>query len=181
MPNYRRSREGSTYFFTVVTHLRRPILCTQESRGALRAAVAHARSLHPFAVDAWVLLPDHLHCIWTLPEGDRDFSVRWGLIKAGFTKRIAEGLPEATRVSASRRQHREKAVWQRRFWEHTVRDHRDYTAHCDYVHYNPAKHGLTAAPRDWPWSTFHRFVRQGVYDPNWGAGPVDLGDGVGRE
>ncbi|MDW7712627.1 MAG: transposase [Deferrisomatales bacterium] len=169
MPNYRRSREGSTYFLTVGTYRRRPILCGEASRAALREAIREARLRHPFVIDAWVLLPDHLHCIWTLPEGDGDYSTRWGLIKAGFTRRVAGALLEGPPASASRREHREKAVWQRRFWEHTIRDDRDHAAHRDYIHYNPVKHGWAAAPRSWPWSTFHRYAAQGVYAPDWGS------------
>ncbi|MBI5014324.1 MAG: transposase [Deltaproteobacteria bacterium] len=180
MPNYRRCREGTTYFFTVVTHRRRPILCDTRSRRALRDAIADARAAHPFAIEAWVLLPEHLHCLWRLPDEDRDYSLRWALIKAGFTKRIRAWLdtPETCR---SRERHREAMVWQRRFWEHTIRDDRDFAAHCDYVHWNPVKHGLAAAPKDWPHSTFHRFVEKGIYTACWGADPPRLPEGVGQE
>jgi putative transposase len=161
MPNYRRAREGSTYFFTVVTFARRPFLCSEESRAALRMAVAETRTSHPFVVEAWVLLPDHLHCIWRLPEGDMDYSVRWGLIKRGFTRRIRDAM-ELPGRNASREKHREAAAWQRRFWEHMVRDEGDCEAHSDYLHYNPVKHGLVAAPKDWPFSTFHKPGRVGT-------------------
>lgn len=130
MPNYRRSRIGSTYFFPVVTYRRRPILCLDASRVALRQAIADTRRSHPFAVAAWVLLPDHLHCIWELPEGDSGYSVRWTMIKKGFTQRVGGVLGDAS-TTASRRKHREGDVWQRRFWEHTIRDERDLAAHCD--------------------------------------------------
>lgn len=114
MPNCRRAREGNTYFFTVVTFARRPFLCSEESRAALRAAVAETREVHPFVVDAWVLLPEHLHCIWRLPEGDGDYSTRWGWIKRGFTRRTRAVL-ESPKPSASRERHREAAVWRRRY------------------------------------------------------------------
>jgi putative transposase len=153
MTNYRRVRQGNTYFFTLVTYQRRPILTTEHAREKLREAIASVRSSHPFRIDAWVLLPDHLHCLWTLPEGDIDYSVRWGLIKKRFTQNMKGLLPPAA-ICESRRNHRESGVWQRRFWEHMIRDDRDYAAHCDYIHWNPVKHGLAKIPGDWPWSTF---------------------------
>ena len=114
------------------------------------------KSLHPFNIDAWALLPEHLHCIWTLPEGDTDFSKRWGLIKAKFSKELTgRGTPP---------------VWQNRFWEHLIRDDRDLQTHLDYIHYNPVKHGLVENPKDWPSSTFHRYVEEGFYPANWGEG-----------
>lgn len=112
------------------------------------------KSTHPFTVDAWVLLPEHLHCIWTLPEEDMDFSKRWGLIKAKFSKGI--------------KGHRATPVWQKRFWEHLIRDERDLQAHFDYIHYNPVKHGLVNSPREWPSSTLHVISRK-EYIPQIGA------------
>lgn len=162
MLNYRRARVGNTYFFTVVTHRRRSFLCDDRPRTALRTAITETRGLHPFVIEAWVLLPDHLHCLWRLPEGDTDYSIRWALIQKGFTKRVNDWL-DLPALSASRKKHRESSVWQRRFWEHTIRDGRDFAAHCDYVHYNPVKHGLAISPKDWLWSTFHRFVEKGLY------------------
>ena len=113
------------------------------------------QSTHPFAIDAWVLLPEHFHCLWTLPEGDSDFSKRWGLIKAKFSGRFAS---------------LDRPVWQNRFWEHLIRDDRDFERHVDYIHYNPVKHGLVANPRDWSFSTLHRYVREGLLPENWGEG-----------
>ena len=170
MPNYRRVREGDTYFFTLVTFARQPILCLEESRRLLRQAIDGVRQVHPFAVEAWVLLPEHMHCIWRLPEEDRDYSRRWGLIKSAFTKGV-KGWLTTPAANASRHKHREGTVWQRRFWEHMIRDDRDLARHCDYIHYNPVKHGLVVAPREWPFSTFHRAVRAGVYPLEWGADP----------
>lgn len=129
------------------------------------------RETHPFVVEAWVLLPDHMHCIWTLPEGDTGYSKRWGLIKSTFTKG-AKGWMPTPPPNASRRKHREGTVWQRRSWEHMLRDDRDFSNHCDYIHYNPVKHGLVTAPGDWPYSTFHRAVHAGLYPPDWGSSPV---------
>lgn len=181
MPNYLRATEGSTYFFTVVTYKRQRILCLDKSRQILREAISKIRETHPFEIGAWVLLPDHLHCIWTLPEDDHDYSRRWGGIKREFTKGVA-GCFEIPCQNLSRRKHREGTVWQRRFWEHMVRDDHDLKAHCDYIHYNPVKHGLAKAPRDWPYSTFHRYVREGKYMPDWGAKPqIEFANDIGKE
>lgn len=170
MPNYRRAREGTTFFFTVVTHGRQPILCLDESRTVLEEVIKETRAKMRFGIDAWVLMPDHLHCIWTLPAGDSDYSKRWGLIKAAYTKRIGKALTIKTQAeSASRLKHREQLVWQRRFWEHRIRDEKDFEAHCDYIHYNPVKHGLVRAPGDWVYSTFRRYVGQGIYSEDWGS------------
>lgn len=190
MSNYRRSYEGNTYFFTVVTYQRQPILCLDESKKALREAISAAREAHPFKIKAWVLLPDHLHCIWELPEGDTGYSMRWGLIKKEFTKKISrsvgaahptraglEGLVGKAHPTESRIKHREGMIWQRRFWEHKIKDERDYRIHCDYIHYNPVKHGLVSAPVGWEYSTFHRYLRDGIYSGEWGSKEPDkIGD-----
>jgi len=172
MPNCRRLKTpGGTYFFAVVTHKRKRILCEVFARQALRAAIEEAGTRYPFRVEAWVLLPDHLHCIRSLPEGDADYSRRWGMIKAGFTKReqkagliVAAEDPEA----ASRIRHGDAFVWQRRFWEHQIRGQDDFNRHCDYIHYNPVKHGLVDDPKEWEYSTVHKFIRNGFYEENWG-------------
>ncbi|HLE18900.1 MAG TPA: transposase [Syntrophales bacterium] len=179
MSDYIRSRSGSTYFFTVVTYKRQPILCLDESRAALREAIKDVREERPYEVKAWVLLPDHLHCIWELPEGDADYSIRWALVKKGFTKRV-KGRIETPLPNQSRLRRRESAVWQRRFWEHRIRDEADLLKHCDYIHYNPVKHGLAASPKDWKYSTFHRYVEEGLYPEDWGGGAADL-QGVAGE
>ena len=133
MPDYRRLFiPRATYLFTLATHERRPWLCTAPARGALRDAVAQVRQARPFAVEAWMLLPDHLHCIWTLPPGDADYATRWRLIKRAVSVHLA-GEPDGT-LSDSRRRRGERGLWQRRFWEHAVRDERDFDAHCDYGH-----------------------------------------------
>jgi len=176
---------------------------------------------YPFTTEAMVLLPEHLHCIWTLPENDTDYSMRWGLIKKEFTKRARyildgkvgiavgtrhggacrsrvahpteDGLDDRhvgwavpterpPRPSASRIKHREGAVWQRRFWEHRIRDQEDFNAHVEYIHYNPVKHGLAKAPIEWAYSSFGRYVRDGIYDRDWGAdGDITFDDAVGNE
>ncbi|MEK6759262.1 MAG: transposase [Deltaproteobacteria bacterium] len=180
MSDYIRARGASTYFFTVVTYKRQPILCHDDSIKALREAISEARARRPFEIKAWVLLPDHLHCIWELPEGDSDYSVRWGLIKKGFTKRI-KGRIQTQLPSPSRIKHREAAVWQRRFWEYRIRDEADLRNHYDYIHYNPVKHGFAGSPKDWMHSTFHRCVEAGLYPEDWGGSSVPEVPGVGRE
>ena len=160
---------GGSFFFTVVTENRAPIFSAETSRGCLRTAIRECRRQWPFRIDALVLLDDHLHAIWTLPEGDSRYSARWGYIKKEFTKAyLAAGGIEQAR-NASRIRQRRRGVLQRRFWEHALRDERDYARHFDYVHYNPVKHGYVECAKDWPYSTFHRWVRQGVYPPNWGC------------
>jgi len=172
MSNYRRARAaGGCYFFTAITHGRREVLVIPEHLAVLRAVVTQVRADLPFVIEAWVVLPDHMHCIWTLPAGDHDFSKRWGLIKAGFTKRMVTGVGWAP-PTISRMRHREGTVWQRRFWEHQIRDEDDFQVHADYIHYNPVKHGLVARVRDWPHSTFHRYVRNGLYAEDWGGVPT---------
>lgn len=173
MSNYRRANtQGACYFFTVVTFRRQPILCDEAVRVALREAINSVREKKPFTIDAWVLLPDHLHCIWTLPEGDADFSSRWGLIKRQVSIQCREHYRRADWLNVSKRKHRESTLWQRRFWEHQIRDESDFNRHVDYLHYNPVKHGYCQQVGDWPYSTFHRFVAEGVYPFNW-AGVAD--------
>lgn len=171
MPNYvRASTKGGTYFFTVVTYRRRKILCSKDIRNTLREAIRATQTKSPFIIDAWVLLPDHLHCIWTLPENDADFCTRWAMIKRFVSKECGsqfhqnEGLPE------SKNHRHESTIWQRRFWEHQIRDESDYEKHMNYLHYNPVKHGYVDRVVDWPHSTFHRLVRQDVYKLNWSGG-----------
>jgi len=166
---YRRAdKQGGTYFFTVVTENRRRFLLDDLARRCLRRAWLEIREHRPFRLEAICLLPDHLHCIWQLPIGDSDFSSRWGGIKALFSRYyLQQGGSEGKR-SLSRQRSGEAAIWQRRFWEHLIRDQEDYNRHMDYIHYNPIKHGLVSCVADWPWSTFHRYVKKGVYDVEWG-------------
>jgi putative transposase len=169
LSNYRRAlATGATYFFTVVTFKRRPFLIEPRCLKALREAIIEVREEMPFGIDAWVLLPDHFHCIWSLPDGDFDYSGRMGRIKAAFSKQ--RRFLQSENISSSMHKHRESGLWQRRFWEHIIRDELDYEQHMNYIHYNPVKHGYVAAVRDWPHSTFHRYVRQGVYSFEWGGG-----------
>jgi putative transposase len=168
MPDYLRNRvAGGMYFFTVNLLERRLDLLTDHI-DALRAAVRQVRDRRPFHIDAWVVLPDHLHRIWTLPADDADFSARWRAIKVAFAK----SLPATERLSPVRRGKGERGIWQRRFWEHTIRDDRDYAAHMDYLHYNPVKHGHVACVADWPYSSFHRCVEAGIYPRDWGGSEI---------
>ena len=169
MPYCRRLRvPGGTYFFTVNLYDRRSDLLATRI-GLLRAAVSRVRQLMPFHVDAWVVLPNHMHAVWTLPEGDADFGRRWQAIKMAFSKAIEP----AEHLSASRQVRGERGISQRRFWEHTIRDDRDYAAHLDYVHFNPVKHGLAPSAAAWPYSTFHRAVADGRYPTSWRADGTD--------
>ena len=168
MSNYRRANiRGGTYFFTVNTLYRMPILTEAPVRAALRDAIAQTRLSHPFTIGAWVLMPDHLHCIWTLPPGDADFSVRWSMIKRLVSQRCEAEYGVAD-LSPSRTKRKETGIWQRRFWEHQIRDDDDFARHVDYIHWNPVKHGRVAQAIDWPYSTFHRYVSGGVYLADWG-------------
>ena len=163
--------EGASYFFTVVTHDRQPLFRDPQSVQLLSDSIAKTRERHPFEIEAQVILPDHLHAIWALPDGDTSYATRWRLIKESFTRSYCKryGLPERSEIARARG---EQPVWQRRFWEHSIRDERDFAAHVDYIHYNPVRHGLVAAPRDWPNSTFANWVERGVYDRTWGSGEM---------
>lgn len=168
MTAYRRLRvPGGTYVFTValadrtntalVTHI-----------DTLRSAVRMTRDERPFDINAWVVLPDHLIAVWTLPEGDADFSTRWRLIKARFSRAVDQDPPR----SASKRRKQERGVWQRRFWEHAIRDPADHAAHVRYCWANPVRHGLVARPDAWPYSSIHRDIRRGMVEPEWHGGAM---------
>ncbi len=170
MPNYRRWYvPGGTYFFTLVTHYRQPILCTDLGRRCLREAVHKVRAAWPFTMVAVVLLPEHLHTVWTLPPGDARYPIRWKRIKEEFTRRYLRAGGDEIMPSVSRRRRQERAVWQQRYWEHTIRDEDDLKRCVDYVHFNPKKHGHVVNVRDWHWSSFHRFVALGEYTLDWGV------------
>lgn len=176
MPNYRRNLvAGGCFFFTMNLADRRERLPV-ERIGTLRAAFRSVRERHPFALDAIVVLPDHLHAIWTLPDGDNDHATRWRLIKSEFS----HALPDGERISASRRAKAERGFWQRRYWEHTIRDEADFTRHIDYIHVNPVKHGLVMRVRDWPYSSFHRMVRNGIYPADWAGDMTVIGRDFGE-
>jgi putative transposase len=168
MTAYRRNRvPGATYFFTVNLADRTTDLLTREIQ-TLRNATQKIRAKHPFHIDAWVVLPNHMHCLWTLPEGDTNYSRRWQAIKTEFSKQI----PTGEYCSPSRIAKEERGIWQRRFWEHTIRNEEDYARHMDYIHFNPVKHGLATNAADWPHSTFHRCVTNGLYPATWN-GPLN--------
>ena len=176
---YRRAFvEGGSFFFTLVTEKRRPIFASTEAVDVLRSAIRSVRASRPFALDAIVVLPDHLHCIWTLPPGDADFSTRWRLVKTWFTKHCDPALRSIPNASRARR--REQTLWQHRYWEHMLQDERDFERHVEYVHYNPVKHGYVDSPMAWPHSSFRRYVEAGIYDAGWGRGQMDF-EGVGYE
>lgn len=137
---------------------------------ALRDPWAWVHQRHPFTTVAAVVLPDHLHAVWTLPEGDSAFAMRWRLIKEGFSRR----LPHGEARSAGRRQQGERGIWQRRYWEHAIRGPEDLESHVDYVHFNPVKHGHATRASEWPHSSFHRFVRQELLPIDWGADPESM-------
>lgn len=161
---YRRTDVmGGSYFFTVNLAERGGRLLV-EHVDVLRAAVSNVKRRHPFHIDAFVVMPDHLHAIWTLPSGDADFASRWMLIKAGFSRHIAHG----ERRNASRLAKGERGIWQRRYWEHLIRDNSDYERHVDYVHYNPVKHGFAIRAADWPYSSIHRYIAAGLVECDWG-------------
>ncbi|TVP63142.1 MAG: transposase [Leptolyngbya sp. LCM1.Bin17] len=145
---------GATYFFTVVTYDRRPLFSDPVNVQLLREAFRRVKQHHPFTVEAIVVLPDHIHTLWTLPEGDADFSTRWRLIKTYVSRRCAKTYQPPG--SASRQQKSERTVWQRRFWEHLIRNQRDFDNHVAYIHNNPVKHGLATTPEAWPHSSIHR-------------------------
>ena len=167
MTAYRRNFvAGGSFFFTVNLAERRLRLLIDNIE-ELRTAFRETQRRHPFTIDAMVVLPDHLHTIWTMPDGDADFATRWRLLKSAFSRR----LPAGERISGSHAAKGERGVWQRRYWEHTIRDENDFARHIDNIHVNPVKHGLVTRVRDWPYSSFHRMVKLGVYPEDW-AGDV---------
>ena len=178
MPNYVRWRQNeATYFFTVVTYRRRPLFQHASARGTLRRAFVEVRRRWPFDMLASVLLPEHLHCIWSLPPGDDDFPVRWANLKRLFTQDRLRGGGRALPVSGSLNRHHQRGVWQPRYWEHLVRDENELYAYRDYIHLNPVKHGYVSDPLDWPWSSVHRHLRLGWLDHDWTAWtPISVPD-----
>ena len=172
MTEYRRCYiPGSTGFFTVSLAERRDNDLLVERIDLLREAFRYVKRRRPFRMEAVVIMPDHLHCIWTLPPGDADYSMRWSLLKSHFSR----ALPTGERVSQSRMKRRERGIWQRRFWAHLLTGQDDFNAHFDYVHWNPIKHGWAQRVSDWPHSSFHRFVALSVYSINWGhSGSFDI-------
>jgi putative transposase len=174
MTSYRRNFiPGGCFFFTVNLADRRLRLLT-EHVDALRSAFRETGQRHPFRCRRH--LPDHLHAVWTMPQGDRDFATRWRLIKSTFSRNFAVDEP----ISASRAAKRERGIWQRRYWEHTIRNEEDLARHIDYVHINPVKHGLVKRVRDWPHSSFHRMLKLGIYPEDWAGDLAELGKNFGE-
>lgn len=164
---YIRSKSaGGTFFFTLVTYQRRIIFNADKNVRLLKKAFKFVKDRRPFSIDTIVILPDHLHCILTLPLHDCDFSNRIMLVKNYFTRHLDEAFKNVP--TSSRIKKREQCVWQRRFWEHQIRNQKDFIQHIDYIHYNPVKHNLCQSPKDWLYSSFHKYVREGKYDINWG-------------
>jgi putative transposase len=171
MPEYRRYRvPGGTYFFTLKTELASSLFNDPHAVRLLREVFRNTIRRWPFELTAFVLLPDHLHAIWTLPTGDADYSTRWAWLKKEFTRRyLAQGGLELP-TSESRRRNRRKGIWQRRFWEHTIQGEQDFDNHFDYIHWNPVKHGYARSPAEWRYSSFHRWASRGIYPEDWGRG-----------
>lgn len=169
---YRRSDvAGGTYFFTVNLQNRNQTTLVDEI-DLLRSVFATTKAKHPFKIDAMVVLAEHLHCIWTLPPDDSDFSMRWRIIKAAFSR----GLAKSNFVNEGQVRRREGGIWQRRYWEHLIRDDNDYARHVDYIHFNPVKHGYVNRASDWPYSSIHRYIRSGDVDANWGVSNDFIGN-----
>lgn len=161
---YRRDMsEGQTFFFTSVCAGRRPVFHDPAQIGLLRDVIREVREERPFELVAMVVMPDHLHALWSLPPGDAAYSSRWQAIKSRFSRRC--GLPPAEATAQTARGGR--GIWQNRFWEHRIRDQEDWNRHLDYIHWNPVSHGHVAHPRDWPWSSFMKFVKAGIYPVDW--------------
>ena len=163
MVNYRRNLvEGASYFFTVNLKNRNLKLLT-DYIDRLRTSFKKCHSRYPFKIDAIVILPEHLHTIWTLPKEDSDYPKRWKFIKSSFTHQI-----QKVGVVSKNNRFGEHGVWQRRYWEHTIRNEREFEVYVDYIHYNPVKHGLVKNIQDWPYSSFYQYVKNGVLHENWG-------------
>ena len=173
---YRRANaKGATYFFTVNLADRTSDTLIHHIDD-LRAIINKVKEAHPFSIVAMVVLPEHLHAIWRLPPGDRNFPMRWSLIKAGFSRL----LPNEGYVPPSRAAKRERGIWQRRYWEHQIRDEADVERHVNYIHYNPVKHGHVQKAVDWPHSTLHSYIDRGIVNRNWAGGGNEKASGYGE-
>jgi putative transposase len=179
--HYRRDyTAGATYFFTLVMFRRLPLLASPEAVAILREVIRAEKARRAFHIEAMVILPDHIHALWTLPDSDADYSIRWRNIKRSFSQQIDPIVRPS--VLGSRQRKGEQAIWQRRFWEHRIRSESDFNHHVDYIHYNPVKHGLVMRPVDWQYSSIHRYIQKGILKPDWGANyVVNIPDNTGYE
>lgn len=165
MTDYRRIyAPGSTWFFTVNLLERQNNNLLVEKIDLLRNAFSYVKKRKSFTINAVVIMPDHLHCVWTLPDNDTDYSSRWSLLKSYFSRSI----PKNEHINKNRIKRRERGIWQRRFWAHWIVDQNDFNQHIEYIHWNPVKHGYVARVIEWQYSSFHRYVEQGIYPANWG-------------
>ena len=179
MPEYRRMHEcGATVFITCVTFERTHIFIDEKACKILNRVWMRVTKLHPFTAEAICVLPDHIHTLLTLPENDSNYSLRIREIKRLFTNQYLAVYDEWSQRNPSRTHKKEATIWQRRFWEHTIRDEQDYENHFDYIHYNPVKHGLVNNVAEWPWSSFHRYVKAGVYAPDWSKGDIKISNSI---
>lgn len=182
MPDYRRAFvPGGSFFFTLVVHKRQPLFSEARAVALLGSVFRRCLMRWRFKVDAIVLLPDHLHAIWSLPPGDSEYPKRWGWSKKEFTTHWLQMGGREWVISSARKRERRRGVWQPRYWEHTLEDEEDFERHVDYIHWNPVKHGYVECPYEWPHSSFHRHVRLGAYDRRWGCftpsqAPMDFRD-----
>jgi putative transposase len=169
MSNYLRDKTpGGMYFFTLVTYNRQPIFLIERNIRLFKKSLSEVKMTKSFKIVALVILPDHIHMILALPENDYDYSKRISLIKKSFGKDYGKYSPKSIALPKSAIKRNERGIWQRRFWEHKIRDDRDYLAHINYIHLNPVKHGLVDDIANWKWSTYFTFLKSGFYEKNWG-------------
>ena len=166
MKYHRYFQNGGTYFFTLVTFRRKKIFLEDSACELFMHALDHVQSNHPFHVIAYCLCPDHIHMIWSLPENDNNYPLRWRLVKSNFSRKYKQEDKES--IPVSRKHKGECTVWQRRYWEHFIRDENDLVKHIEYIHFNPVKHALVDAPVRWRYSSFYDYVDQGLYQKDWG-------------
>ena len=177
MPNYRRIKiKGGTYFFTLVTYHRKRLFLHKKANELFLEALDHVRKFHPFSLQAYCILPDHIHMLWEMPNNDANYSIRIGEIKKRFSKHYIAEFGNPNIKNKTQRNRGESGIWQRRFWEHYIRDEDELNRYVDYIHYNPVQHGLTNQVSDWAASSFFDFVEQGYYDDHWGEGEITIID-----
>ena len=173
---YRRlTTKGACYFFTLNLQNRQQTLLTDHI-DTLRNTINKVKHNHPFKLDALVILPEHLHILITLPRDDNNYAKRIMLIKTSFSRQ----LPKEENISKSRKSKRKRGIWQRRYWEHQIRNDEDYENHINYIHYNPVKHGYVNNANEWQYSTIHQYIKQGVITQNWGSENIMLTQDYGE-